>query len=582
MDINTPTLTSQKPRVYAAPRGSKQVASFKITCELDIDDLKKKAKEEFSSLQSYFPDQFGFKDINGHLHMNETLLSDLPTEDGVLKLYVHIPSNVTIASQGIIAPDPTQTSFWTQLNKAISIDNVLVLMENTHFPTRPDLSTLLIRKSYTELYDIIVKTERPSQITVLKGNPGIGKSMFLFFYLWKKRCSGSCPKNIVFDCFSRDAIHFTFDHMNKPVAYVGNRTKFEHIVRQEDTIYLVDGQTPMAANSFVLLATYPRRNNYEQYAKERANNTFIIPVWTLDEITVANSQKQYMRDVKQVIERYRGWGGIPRYVLEKIDLASQQELQLAIGRTDYETIIFGSEYIKDMIAQRFYWNWTQQVVDAIEKGCTDLSSANIGKLFEQLCQRTIQFGQEFDVRPLDGLGDEFNGTLELPFNGVNGFKDMNALKEMDFRKHKPTNDILWRPSESTFPCVDSFAFRDGEQCYMFKVTYSSKPHSISHVEYGHLINALSLGDTTKFYLFFIVPNQTYLSYRLQNFVTNNDSLNWVDGQIPNLPQCRQYALRINFSGLTPSTIYPLHDQDSIESSNYSSPTCPFPMPILFD
>ena len=87
--------------------------------------------------------------------------------------------------------DPKLLEFWLSLPQAqVDKHGILTLSRNTTF--LGDLKgedRLYVRDCYRELYDVIVERTtcgaRPARRMVITGTPGIGKSLFALYCLWR-------------------------------------------------------------------------------------------------------------------------------------------------------------------------------------------------------------------------------------------------------------------------------------------------------------------------------------------------------------------------------------------------------------
>ncbi len=93
-----------------------------------------------------------------------------------------------------ISPDQNIARFWQSLDSATEDNGVLSLPADSFWMGDPALgSKLVIRQCYNDLWDMIqdLRTNQGIRRVALMGNPGIGKSWFLFYLLYKLKQLGA-------------------------------------------------------------------------------------------------------------------------------------------------------------------------------------------------------------------------------------------------------------------------------------------------------------------------------------------------------------------------------------------------------
>ncbi|KAI5080124.1 hypothetical protein GOP47_0005603 [Adiantum capillus-veneris] len=157
---------------------------------------------------------------------------------------------------------------------------------------------------------------------VILGSRGIGKTGFLVYLLWltvTQRKEDSIASfreaNLPFFAFkwldggSRLQVS---SHMSLDDAY-----KFFDF--GSSPWYFCDSKAPRTHHPLkCVVACSPAKGNYYQFSKRADIKLLYDPVWTLNEIHILNKQVFHF-DPDEVEERFGRWGGIPRYVLGKIN-----------------------------------------------------------------------------------------------------------------------------------------------------------------------------------------------------------------------------------------------------------------------
>jgi len=147
------------------------------------------------------------------------------------------------------------------------------------------------------------------------GNPGIGKSWFLFYTL--KRLADNGAKTIVYQ--NRKITDWYALHCEKipfflllvfvisltfPLIIIyryvfrsdgtvqrGQKEIPSELLDDTDTWYLVDTKEPNNCKAKVIMVSSPCREHYKDYQKRRTTLTRFMPVWSFDELKVARKVK---------------------------------------------------------------------------------------------------------------------------------------------------------------------------------------------------------------------------------------------------------------------------------------------------
>ena len=89
----------------------------------------------------------------------------------------------------------------------------------------------------------------------------------------------------------------------------------EGLVREQDSFYVVDGQTtPMPSSCIVLFISSPRCEQYKQFVKQKMAYDWYFPVWTFDELQTCQSYCYPDLPIETLKERTRIYGGVARFV----------------------------------------------------------------------------------------------------------------------------------------------------------------------------------------------------------------------------------------------------------------------------
>ncbi|CAI2177193.1 17279_t:CDS:2, partial [Funneliformis geosporum] len=150
------------------------------------------------------------------------------------------------------------SKFWNALPSADIVDDILSL-ESGVFPNiRDNPSKIFIRKAYTDIFKEIkalIESHKYYRF-VITGNPGIGKSYFLFYLLYELAKSG---ETVVLDSHERVKCIVFKNAMVK----LEKIDKLGHILNEETTWYLVDTKKPLKYGAITILVSSPNPQYYK-------------------------------------------------------------------------------------------------------------------------------------------------------------------------------------------------------------------------------------------------------------------------------------------------------------------------------
>eukprot|EP00557_Chaetoceros_sp_GSL56_P003743 CAMPEP_0176496978 /NCGR_PEP_ID=MMETSP0200_2-20121128/11477_1 /TAXON_ID=947934 /ORGANISM="Chaetoceros sp., Strain GSL56" /LENGTH=475 /DNA_ID=CAMNT_0017894957 /DNA_START=66 /DNA_END=1490 /DNA_ORIENTATION=+ len=242
-------------------------------------------------------------------------------------LVVIVPSSIQLA------PFPTcDVPFYKHICSATERDEWISFGQ--HKMPSTNLNRLYIRESYR----IIASRIHPGiDKVIITGTPGIGKSMFLIYLLWKLVKEGKRvlfifhPYNIYYDgqggVFLLETIP-TFIHRsfwNESLWCL-----FDAKYQKEDDL----NKFPIELCTFVL-STSPRREMVNDFKKPPVPQYFYMPPWTESELE-AIAPLFPAHATSKWHDRFQILGGIPRLVLEDTSKNPTQILEVACKNCSLE------------------------------------------------------------------------------------------------------------------------------------------------------------------------------------------------------------------------------------------------------
>ena len=187
-----------------------------------------------------------------------------------------------------------------------------------HFePNRYKLESIYIRPSWPPLYDRIKHNlhEHKKDHILVTGTPGVGTTMFSYYYIWRAVTQENCASFI----FQREvAVLDLYKKNTKTVLTVANMYKCPINIP-----YFVDTkprsepfETLYDMSAYTIIFSSPDNVRYKQFMKHRNSVQYILEPWTEEEIYEAWRLVPSFNEVSEGVvgAQYDIYGGIPRSV----------------------------------------------------------------------------------------------------------------------------------------------------------------------------------------------------------------------------------------------------------------------------
>ena len=177
-----------------------------------------------------------------------------------------------------------------------------------------------MRSCYPLLFEHIMRQHR----SVLLGTPGIGKTMFGLYFLWRlqreRAALGGC---VVYQ--SAEGMCSVLDADGARLYPQGAHFILALLLRN-DTYYLVDGRTPEHATCRTLLITSPKRAVWGKWVMQNSAALHYAPVFSLAELLACRACCYEGVPETRVLALFDRWGGSARFVLDQSNEQQQQRL----------------------------------------------------------------------------------------------------------------------------------------------------------------------------------------------------------------------------------------------------------------
>eukprot|EP00804_Cyclotella_cryptica_P009190 CCRYP_003240-RB/>CCRYP_003240-RB protein AED:0.12 eAED:0.27 QI:82/0/0/1/0/0/2/0/567 len=397
------------------------------------------------------------------------------------------------------------------------------------------LNRLYIRECYVKIASSILQVSGIHK-AIIFGTPGIGKSLFLIYLLWRlvkerKRVLflyGSCPiyydgNGGVFQC-SSDRLPLDDDY-----SFWNDTLWCLFDAKDKKDFHLM--QLPSHRSTFIV-STSPRREMVNDFKKPPAPQVFYMPIWTEDELETIAPLFPEAKDKWR--ERFTFLGGIPRFVLEETEETATEILEEACNDCSLDdcikkiginsSITERSKVIHSLIHMTSTDPFTKPIVQYASAKAMDiivhkhnlqdkqkmqrllascegnpLTAALRGYIFEQHAIELLEKGGSFTCRKLVGGNSRTPPSVEpllIP-------PSTKIIVEKVSTEQPPKQ--LHVPKTKNYAGIDAWIPGIGA----FQMTVSKK-HDINERTRGDLAK---LGAKSKFY--FALPPFIYSSFTKQ-------------------------------------------------------------------
>ena len=182
---------------------------------------------------------------------------------------------------------------------------------------------MYVRSCYPLLYQRLAG----QHCAVLLGTPGIGKTMFGLYLLWRRLREREAPSGghgpVVYQ--SAEGLCVVL-HEGRPHMYAQGAFAVTELLLRDDTYYVVDGRTPEQATCAALLITSPKRAVWGKWVTQHSAALHYAPVFSLPELLVCRACCYQRIPEARVLALFDRWGGSARFVLDQCDEQHQERL----------------------------------------------------------------------------------------------------------------------------------------------------------------------------------------------------------------------------------------------------------------
>jgi hypothetical protein len=364
---------------------------------------------------------------------------------------------VTLQQQGNYIPCDTSTH-------APPVLKLLHLPTGTQWPVKSDECVPLICRN---VYDDLYEWTKQNKYTLIKGNPGIGKSCALNYFLYrllgdKKNVIVSTTTNCwYFDSSMRMALFKGGKDAYRGVLEIFGTARIQargaHDVPSATLLFDADNEHHAPSDSDVptIVVSSPDPQQFKSYKKQKKAKSKVVEVWSEEEMKAARDTVFPDVPVDTCTKRIQELGPIPRHVFGTTADYDEESVQVkkAVADLDVTMLHLYDKELKDTrlpshrimklmsddrheflthhIAQMVMEKMSQIDIDAFIRGMKNILGADgiggsiWGAVFENYFHRVavdvdsfLNASCEECERPRTRWGVPCNGTANLQTGGV--------------------------------------------------------------------------------------------------------------------------------------------------------------------
>ena len=412
-----------------------------------------------------------------------------------------------ISLMGNIDIDKLQSSSIGQAKKEILSKGVAVIaLPFKQLSALLNVDRIFVRDFYDKFIEHKLKNFELSMNTnrgaVIMGTPGIGKSTFGWYMVWKALQMG------------KTVIYNQYFYPQAFVIFHGNeRVQVCHYIPSEydnpNTVLVVDSLVPRSSRCFTVLVTSPDRGVVKEFLKVPGVKRHFFPLYTADELKLLRDScydgKSIEGNVLSDDELQRRFsivfGGVPRFVLSDAAASNSEMIlrefvakatsQLRFGqvqpshfydlshnifhlivsreRFDIETIAFASPDAARILDEQD----AEQKYEAMNNFLGFASRNPVygslyGAVFETMVRRELPLLEFLETMTMCG-----SDGIRVPLRGSNDVATAKEFKSVsEICVTDPAHVTVWKPVDRNFPAVD-FIVTSGSRVYFLQVTVAS-------------------------------------------------------------------------------------------------------------
>ena len=150
-------------------------------------------------------------------------------------------------------------------------------------------SKMFVRECYKELAEVTMGIIESGYNLVITGNPGIGKSYFLFYFMHYLRQVEEEPTVVLYRHLEEKWYLFS----NARILVVSKEDlqsilMIKRLLDDPNTWYLIDTAEPLQVKAKTLLVSSPYVERYKEFLKTKAEMRF-MPIWSKEDLDICRT-----------------------------------------------------------------------------------------------------------------------------------------------------------------------------------------------------------------------------------------------------------------------------------------------------
>jgi len=364
-------------------------------------------------------------------------------------------------------------------------------------PRYGDIPRIYVRQCYEELYDISVANmldpRNNYMMTLFTGVPGIGKSLFLFYFLYRFTTDLRFKDDPFALEFSQGRYYY-FERTNTSGEFLLSIRNQDSLSPHKTLVLsdINDIDEPRCRSKWGFIFSSPNPARYKEIIKNSPRYTYTMPTWSEEELEYLDSNKSNWYDI------FVRFGGVPRHVMwngkddnpelslkqaiddkggtiasyffkyghGNIDLTKSYmlvhvnpERDQSLNQWMYQGFgvhSFASDYIFQSIIKIELGSMLAQAKNIFNAGVASetFGAVSAGHLFEKVC---------LWLYPLTGLrtcitleGDNTTLTIEIPERDDILAGSIKDYSKKGYSGEYLTNNIFYKPRISNLTAGDAF------------------------------------------------------------------------------------------------------------------------------
>jgi hypothetical protein len=464
---------------------------------------------------------------------------------------------------------------------------------------------LFVRSFYEGCFEGVLNSLDPPggaaaavrKFTVI-GNEGIGKSSFGLYVLWR---AVQARRTVV---YVSDRVHeaFILHGDGRAEAFTADHFNFRTrgVLSARTTVLICDGVKPPIVDAFTLLITSPVRERWKEFNKASDARRLCFPVFSRAE-TGDMLRSCFPRLVAAdaasggeagVWARFDRWGGVPRYVMDRIDADAQLSIAGPLSRISVDMLLsrlgdreiesddvvshrlmhlkpageaadgaftcprnvasyllvrseLGSPFIKDLVYRAMEEEDIRRIEALFARQSTSLTFAKLyGDVFERAALDMLREGGSFPLFDLTA-GAEAGRLVLRPSDVVVFATAPNLAASVRARDAAALAASIFLPKAANYTGVDAVLGDGALVNFTIDTAHDLKPaHSArAHEGPAALASALGYADGEEIRFYWVLPPSRYADMCRRGRPKKSVRLPLAGG---GSVAVRQFALRVPF------------------------------------